>query len=170
MATTTASTIDSSHLSQGVATSSWRRRRLLAVPPNVSYDIHSLLWKRNKPPLNLTRYNLTTFAITLNELTPGLQERLPPTDSRLRPDQRHLENGEYEKANAEKQRLERRQRMSRKLQEHGWKPRWFQKEGENGSFRYGGGYWEAREQGNWDGCPNIFGEFNEDLVESSEGP
>ncbi|KAJ6943260.1 hypothetical protein NC652_008899 [Populus alba x Populus x berolinensis] len=46
--------------------------------------------------------------------------------------------------------------MSRKLQEHGWKPRWFQKEGENGSFRYGGGYWEAREQGNWDGCPNIF--------------
>ncbi|XP_034888126.1 oxysterol-binding protein-related protein 2A isoform X5 [Populus alba] len=132
----------------------------------------TLLWKRNKPPLNLTRYNLTTFAITLNELTPGLQikERLPPTDSRLRPDQRHLENGEYEKANAEKQRLERRQRMSRKLQEHGWKPRWFQKEGENGSFRYGGGYWEAREQGNWDGCPNIFGEFNEDLVESSEGP
>ncbi|KAI5594871.1 hypothetical protein BDE02_03G099700 [Populus trichocarpa] len=130
----------------------------------------TLLWKRNKPPLNLTRYNLTTFAITLNELTPGLQERLPPTDSRLRPDQRHLENGEYEKANAEKQRLERRQRMSRKLQEHGWKPRWFQKEGDNGSFRYGGGYWEAREQGNWDGCPNIFGEFNEDLVESSEGP
>jgi hypothetical protein len=33
----------------------------------------TLLWKRNKPPLNLTRYNLTTFAITLNELTPGLQ-------------------------------------------------------------------------------------------------
>ncbi|KAJ6347607.1 hypothetical protein OIU76_004148 [Salix suchowensis] len=123
----------------------------------------------NKPPLNLTRYNLTSFAITLNELTPGLQERLPPTDSRLRPDQRHLENGEYEKANEEKQRLERRQRMSRQLQEDGWKPRWFQKEGENGSFRYSGGYWEARELGNWDGCPNIFGEFNEDLVESSEG-
>ncbi|KAF5935719.1 hypothetical protein HYC85_026848 [Camellia sinensis] len=40
------------------------------------------------------------------------QEKLPPTDSRLRPDQRHLENGEYEKANAEKLRLERRQRMS----------------------------------------------------------
>ncbi|KAJ6705744.1 hypothetical protein OIU79_010426 [Salix purpurea] len=129
----------------------------------------TLLWKRNKPPLNLTRYNLTSFAITLNELTPGLQERLPPTDSRLRPDQRHLENGEYEKANEEKQRLERRQRMSRQLQEDGWKPRWFQKEGENGSFRYNGGYWEARELGNLDGCPNIFGEFNENLVESSEG-
>jgi hypothetical protein len=41
----------------------------------------------------------------------GLKEKLPPTDSRLRPDQRHLENGEYEKANMEKQRLEKRQRM-----------------------------------------------------------
>ncbi|KAG7546564.1 Pleckstrin homology domain [Arabidopsis suecica] len=71
----------------------------------------SLLWKRTKPPPNVTRYNLTSFATTLNELTPGLQEILPPTDSRLRPDQRHLENGEYEKANLEKQRLERRQRM-----------------------------------------------------------
>jgi hypothetical protein len=37
--------------------------------------------------------------------------KLPPTDSRLRPDQRHLENGEYSKANAEKLRLETRQRM-----------------------------------------------------------
>ncbi|XP_052209858.1 oxysterol-binding protein-related protein 2A isoform X2 [Diospyros lotus] len=128
----------------------------------------SLLWKRCKPPPNVTRYNMTPFAITLNELTPGLQEKLPPTDSRLRPDQRHLENGEYEKANAEKLRLERRQRMSRKLQESGWKPRWFQREGEDGPFRYGGGYWEAREWGKWDRCPDIFGEFNEELVNSFE--
>ncbi|XWS61961.1 hypothetical protein CRYUN_Cryun07bG0169700 [Craigia yunnanensis] len=128
----------------------------------------SLLWKRNKPPTNLTRYNLTSFAITLNELTPGLQEKLPPTDSRLRPDQRHLENGEYDRANAEKQRLERRQRTSRKLQENGWKPRWFQRDDENRSFHYMGGYWEAREQGKWDGCSNIFGEFDEELVDSSE--
>ena len=42
---------------------------------------------------------------------PLVKEKLPPTDSRLRPDQRHLENGEYEKANAEKLRLETRQRM-----------------------------------------------------------
>ncbi|KAF7828400.1 oxysterol-binding protein-related protein 2A-like isoform X1 [Senna tora] len=124
-----------------------------------------LLWQRVKPPSNLTRYNLTSFAITLNELTPGLKEKLPPTDSRLRPDQRHLENGEYEKANLDKQRLERRQRMSRKMQENGWKPRWFEREGENGTFRYVGGYWEAREQGRWDGCPNIFDEVNEHSVD-----
>lgn len=33
----------------------------------------SLLWKRSKPPKFPTRYNLTRFAITLNELTPGLK-------------------------------------------------------------------------------------------------
>lgn len=82
----------------------------------------------------------------------------------MRPDQRHLENGEYEKANLEKQRLEKRQRMSRKIQENGWKPKWFQRDGENGTFRYVGGYWEARDRGKWDGCPNIFGEFNGDTV------
>ncbi|XP_058747714.1 oxysterol-binding protein-related protein 1C-like isoform X3 [Vicia villosa] len=73
-----------------------------------------LLWKRSKPPKFPTRYNLTRFAITLNELTPGLKEKLPPTDSRLRPDQRYLENGEYEMANSEKLRLEQRQRQHAK--------------------------------------------------------
>jgi hypothetical protein len=104
------------------------------------------LWKRSKPSKYPTRYNLTRFAITMNELTHGLkvaafffcpffpkfphllrrrsnssivtadvkfnkQEKLPPTDSRLRPDQRCLENGEYEMANSEKLRLEQKQRQ-----------------------------------------------------------
>lgn len=51
------------------------------------------------------------FLVYLNCVSFGAKEKLPPTDSRLRPDQRHLEKGEYEKANEEKQRLERRQRM-----------------------------------------------------------
>ncbi|KAL2893172.1 Oxysterol-binding protein-related protein 1C [Bienertia sinuspersici] len=118
-----------------------------------------LLWRRSKPPRFPTRYNLTRFAITLNELTPGLKEKLPPTDSRLRPDQRYLENGEYEKANAEKLRLEQRQRQARKMQERGWKPRWFAKDKETETYRYVGGYWEAKEQGNWESCPDIFGQI-----------
>lgn len=52
--------------------------------------------------------------------------------------------------------------QSRKLQERGWKARWFNREGENGAFRYVGGYWEARKQGKWEECPNIFGEFSEE--------
>ncbi|KAK1266383.1 Oxysterol-binding protein-related protein 1D [Acorus gramineus] len=114
-----------------------------------------LLWERDKSMIQ-TRYNLTPFAISLNELTPGLLERLPPTDSRLRPDQRHLENGEYELANAEKLRLEQTQRQARKLQERGWKPRWFSRDKEDDCYRYVGGYWEAREEKNWDGIPDIF--------------
>ncbi|KAB2617177.1 oxysterol-binding protein-related protein 1C [Pyrus ussuriensis x Pyrus communis] len=117
-----------------------------------------LLWRRNKPPKFPTRYNLTRFAITMNELTPGLKEKLPPTDSRLRPDQRYLENGEYEMANAEKLRLEQRQRQARKMQEQGWKPQWFAKDKGSDTYSYTGGYWEAREQGNWDSCPDIFGQ------------
>ncbi|KAI4337771.1 hypothetical protein L6164_016147 [Bauhinia variegata] len=118
-----------------------------------------LLWKRSKPPKFPTRYNLTRFAITLNELTPGLKEKLPPTDSRLRPDQRYLENGEYEMANSEKLRLEQRQRQARKMQESGWRPRWFARDKASGSYLYLGGYWEARERANWDSCPDIFGQI-----------
>ena len=36
----------------------------------------------------------------LNELTPGLKEKLAPTDCRLRPDQRATENGEYDLVSA----------------------------------------------------------------------
>ncbi|XP_039133491.1 LOW QUALITY PROTEIN: oxysterol-binding protein-related protein 1D [Dioscorea cayenensis subsp. rotundata] len=114
-----------------------------------------LLWERHKT-VNQTRYNLTPFAISLNELAPSLLEKLPPTDSRLRPDQRHLENGEYELANAEKLRLENSQRQARRMQEKGWQPRWFRKDSEDDCYRYVGGYWEAREQRKWDGIPDIF--------------
>lgn len=116
-----------------------------------------LLWKRSKPPKYQTRYNFSRFAITLNELSPELKEKLPPTDSRLRPDQRCLENGEYDMANAEKLRLEQRQRQARTMQERGWKPRWFTKDKGSGTYRYIGGYWEAREKGSWESCPDIFG-------------
>ncbi|XP_057795835.1 oxysterol-binding protein-related protein 1C-like [Salvia miltiorrhiza] len=121
-----------------------------------------LLWKRSKPPQFPTRYNLTRFAITMNELTPGLMEKLPPTDSRLRPDQRCLENGEYEKANVEKLRLEQRQRQARSMQEKGWKPHWFVKDKGSETYRYIGGYWEAREQGNWETCHDVFGNKHSD--------
>ncbi|KAF8024859.1 hypothetical protein BT93_F1885 [Corymbia citriodora subsp. variegata] len=124
-----------------------------------------LLWKRSKPPKYPTRYNLTRFAITLNELTPGLKEKLPPTDSRLRPDQRYLENGEYEMANSEKLRLEQRQRQARKMQERGWKPQWFAKDKATDTYKYIGGYREARERRDWESCPDIFGQVPSEQLE-----
>jgi len=47
--------------------------------------------------------------------------------------------------------------QARRLQEKGWKPRWFKKDDDD-SYCYVGGYWEAREKGSWDDIPDIFGQ------------
>ena len=51
-------------------------------------------------------YNFTLFALQLNYLPPSLKEKLPPTDTRFRPDQRALEEGNLILAASEKRRLE----------------------------------------------------------------
>ncbi|KAL0369232.1 UNVERIFIED_CONTAM: Oxysterol-binding protein-related protein 1C [Sesamum calycinum] len=117
-----------------------------------------LLWKTKQA--TEVPYTFSKLQLNLN----FLQEKLPPTDSRLRPDQRCLENGEYEMANAEKLRLEQRQRQARKMQESGWKPRWFAKDKGSETYRYVGGYWEARKEGKWDACPDIFGQIPSDQI------
>ncbi|CAH8264318.1 unnamed protein product [Arabidopsis lyrata] len=141
----------------------WDESMLYVMVNQGKVNESHLLWKRNKPPENPTKYNLTRFGITLNELTPGLKEKLPPTDSRLRPDQRYLEKGEFEMGNAEKLRLEQRQRQAREMQERGWKPKWFRKEKGSETYRYVGGYWEARDSGRWDDCPDIFGQVHQSI-------
>lgn len=50
--------------------------------------------------------------------------------------------------------------QARKMQERGWKPRWFTKEEGSEAYRYKGGYWEARESGSWEDCPDIFGHID----------
>lgn len=42
-------------------------------------------------------YNFTNFAMSLNELQPGMEAILAPTDCRLRPDIRAMENGDISK-------------------------------------------------------------------------
>jgi hypothetical protein len=46
------------------------------------------------------------------------EEDIAPTDSRLRPDQRLMEDGQWDEANAEKLRLEEKQRAARRAREH----------------------------------------------------
>lgn len=41
----------------------------------------------------LQMYNFTSFTVSLNELASGMEKTLPPTDCRLRPDIRGMENG-----------------------------------------------------------------------------
>lgn len=67
-------------------------------------------------------------------------------------------------ANAEKQRLEKKQRAARKEAEEGVPihPRWFSPvpdavRGEALAFKYAGGYWESRARGTYADCRDIFG-------------
>lgn len=59
-------------------------------------------------------YNFTELACQLNEPEPGIA----PTDSRLRPDQRLMEEGKWDEANFEKVRLEEKQRSVRREKEN----------------------------------------------------
>lgn len=115
-------------------------------------------------------YGFTTFAASLNQITSIEQSHLPPTDSRLRPDQRAAEEGDLDRAEALKARLEERQRARRRvMEEHGeeWVPRWFAKVGPEEASALGGeevwrlkggkeGYWEERERGAWEGVTDVF--------------
>uniref|UniRef100_A0A7N8XXX1 Oxysterol-binding protein n=1 Tax=Mastacembelus armatus TaxID=205130 RepID=A0A7N8XXX1_9TELE len=62
-------------------------------------------------------YGFTKFAVELNELGPCLKLLLPPTDTRLRVDQRLLEEGNLEAAEEQKQRIEQLQRERRRVLE-----------------------------------------------------
>lgn len=112
-----------------------------------------VLWRTTPFPRNAPEYyGFTSFGITLNDITPDLEGKLPPTDSRFRPDVRALEEGNLDLAEQEKARVEEIQRERRR----GGKertPRWFQKV--NGEWIYIGGYWEQREKG-WNGIDPLW--------------
>ncbi|KAH0626791.1 hypothetical protein JD844_001999 [Phrynosoma platyrhinos] len=65
----------------------------------------------------LKNYGFTQFALELNELTPELKRLLPSTDTRLRPDQRYLEEGNVQAAESQKRRIEQLQRDRRRVME-----------------------------------------------------
>ncbi|XP_061574832.1 oxysterol-binding protein 1-like isoform X2 [Cololabis saira] len=184
------------------------------------------IWRKNPLPEGAENmYFFSSLALTLNEP----EERVAPTDSRRRPDQRLMEDGRWDEANAEKQRLEEKQRTTRREREReavkaaslpeeaitegsindsplksdaqeigteasevsdetdtedsppltpvaspygpslvqfpcthpdNYQALWFESvddpaSGEN-LHVYKGGYWEAKEESNWEMCPEIF--------------
>lgn len=90
------------------------------------------LWRPGAmPPEHELYYGFTRFAMELNELEPSMRETLPHTDTRLRPDQRALEEGDVEAAEQLKHQLEQAQRDRRRDSVH-HTPAWFRKTLENG--------------------------------------
>lgn len=136
-----------------------------------SGDQAILLWEANPRPSGIP-FNLTPFVITLNALPDRLKPVLAPTDTRLRPDQRAMEEGEYDLAAAEKQRVEEKQRSARRLRDSSgeeWRPKWFSKDVDPVTgFSYwkaNGDYWRRRTNAangdaaaeGWEGvCDDIF--------------
>ncbi|CAK5274399.1 unnamed protein product [Mycena citricolor] len=119
-----------------------------------------LLWRNSEKPEG-SPFNLTPFAITLNDCPKDtLKPFVCPTDCRLRPDQRAFEMGRFEDANGLKNDQEEKQRATRKAREIGrlpaHRPRWFSAEtdgdtgervwtparGEDGQLEY----WAERER------------------------
>uniref|UniRef100_A0AAR5Q6X2 Oxysterol-binding protein n=1 Tax=Dendroctonus ponderosae TaxID=77166 RepID=A0AAR5Q6X2_DENPD len=106
------------------------------------------IWRAGNLPENQELYyGFTRFAIELNELGPNAA-LLPPTDTRFRPDQRALEEGDLNTAEALKLQLENAQRERRKRREelhHHYEPRWFSNPGKD-VWEYNGKYWELRDK------------------------
>ncbi|KAG8597958.1 hypothetical protein GDO81_002445 [Engystomops pustulosus] len=129
-----------------------------------------LLWKKYPLPDNAENmYFFSELALTLNEP----DDSTAPTDSRHRPDQRLMENGKWDEANVEKQRLEEKQRAVRRRREaeavealeegndyEGYQPLWFERKVDPHTNDlmcvYKGGYWECKEKQDWSKCPDIF--------------
>ena len=112
------------------------------------------------------RYGFTRFAASLNEITPLEEGKLPPTDSRLRPDQRAAEDNDWERAETLKVQLEEAQRKRRKVMEDDgvtWQPKWFEKvDGGDGAEEVwvaktgNSSYWEQRKEAKWQGIERLF--------------
>ena len=128
-----------------------------------------LVWQCHARPPGIP-FNLTPFVVTLNHVDDDLKQHLPPTDTRLRPDQRAMEDGQYDFAATEKNRVEEKQRAARREREangEDFQPKWFEKTTDKMTgeeywealpSHEGQGllYWECRKKRNWEKCETIF--------------
>lgn len=110
-----------------------------------------LLWQQQAKHFS-EYYNFTLFTMTLNEYDPKMEEILPRTDSRRRPDVRRLEEGDVDKASDEKNRLEDKQRANRAKDTRFNEPSsdflWFELKDvpftKEKFWQYDGKYWDSK--------------------------
>ena len=111
-------------------------------------------------------YGMSHFSLQLNYFPSWLHNVVAPTDTRRRPDQRSLENGDMVTASQQKERLEQKQRKLRKEKEAAnivHVPAYFE-EYENPLdnqtyFVYNHKYFEQdRMKQDWSRLPDLFGE------------
>jgi len=122
-----------------------------------------LAWKSKERPKDFQFYfYFSHFTLQLNYLPEALKKVLPPTDCRMRPDQRALENGDLKLAATEKLRIEDKQRAARKELEAKhlkYKPVYFDEEVTSSGlkmYNFNYQYWKDREKQDWSKLSNIF--------------
>lgn len=108
-------------------------------------------------------FNLTSFALSLNDINDSLKKWIAPTDTRLRPDQRAMEDGRFDEAATEKHRVEEKQRAARRQREQNrelYKPQWFVRRQHpvtgDAFWDFNDEYWKARKEHKLTDCPDIF--------------
>ncbi|XP_057195543.1 oxysterol-binding protein-related protein 3 isoform X4 [Triplophysa rosa] len=120
----------------------WHEGIYCGTPPSAT-----CIWRTNPMPPDYEQYyGFTKFAMELNELDPVTKPLLPPTDTRLRLDQRLLEEGNVEAAEMQKQRIEQLQRERRRVLEENHmthQPRFFQKSKDD-IWMSNNTYWDLR--------------------------
>jgi len=148
--------------------------------PQYKTQLPKRIWEKDALPNNAHKmYYFSKFAMSLNED----EEGVAPTDSRLRPDQRAMENGDWDAANTLKLGLEETQRHRIRLWDQlatnmtadlpSLPPLWFDRKKceitKESTFRYSGKYWKHKKRQDWSNCPDIFtiGE-NRELSQSSQ--
>lgn len=126
-----------------------------------------VLWHVDPRPEESSQYyNFSNFTMGLNEFDKeGEHKNLCASDSRHRPDIRALENGDWDLAGKEKERLENKQRDYRKpyknckKESDWWNPRWFMPSRneftkESDDWKFIGDYWNKSKTS--DGQVDIF--------------
>lgn len=118
---------------------------------------------KKKETLDKNAYYFSKFAVDLNYIDDGLRECLPPTDTRLRPDLRALENQDFDLAATEKARLEDAQRKRAKERNDknvDYVPVYFKEVYDDLTgeliYVYCKDYWEDRKNKNWGHLIKIF--------------
>ncbi|CAG7785076.1 unnamed protein product [Allacma fusca] len=129
----------------------WNEAFYVGQPPSAR-----CIWRMGTMPEDASKfYGFTRLAIELNELSPSLRDKIPGTDTRFRPDQRLLEEGNIVGAESMKMTVEQKQRDRRKKREeekNPFQPLWFKKSknqtrsGEE-QWEFMGTYWEVRKNG-----------------------
>ncbi|XP_050522034.1 oxysterol-binding protein-related protein 6-like isoform X2 [Daktulosphaira vitifoliae] len=123
----------------------WNEALYCGVAPSAK-----CIWRPGTMPEDYELYyGFTRFAMELNELDSELAKYLPKTDTRFRPDQRLLEEGDLNRAESMKLNLEQMQRERRKRKEESgeqYNPKWFRRTIKNGveTWEYNHQYWEIR--------------------------